>query len=244
VLAQPGATIDLTVAPGTKGATKFLFGVVSAKKFKPTQARRTIAARIVVTRAAQVAAVLYSPRGARLYSWHFQVKAGKSIVKLRLPAQVRRPGVYAIRWLARSGADTVTRTLRIRLVARAGGLARLSPNGGPIEVVLAGSSIPSGLSVGAGARKPKVVSVDGVEAAFNLAGSGSGDVQVMIVDVDQFGVAFVRDLHMVFPSMKIVALSRDPKLLAAALKAGATVALPSSTPSPTLAAVVAKLLRG
>jgi DNA-binding NarL/FixJ family response regulator len=110
--------------------------------------------------------------------------------------------------------------------------------------VLAGSSIPSGLSVGAGARKPKVVSVDGVEAAFNLAGSGSGDVQVMIVDVDQFGVAFVRDLHMVFPSMKIVALSRDPKLLAAALKAGATVALPSSTPSPTLAAVVAKLLRG
>jgi hypothetical protein len=242
VLAQAGATIDLTVAPGTRGATKFVFGVVSAKRFKPTAVRRTIAARIVVTRAAQVAAVLYSPRGARLYTWRFKVKAGKSIVKLRLPAQVKRAGVYAIRWAARSGSDTATRTIRIRLVASVGGLAGIGPSMGPVEVVLAGSSIPSGLTVGTGSRRPKVVAVEGVEDAFNLAGSGSGDVQVMIVDVDQFGVGFVRDLHMVFPSMKIVALSRDPKLLAAALKAGATVALPSSTPSPTLAAVVAKLL--
>jgi hypothetical protein len=243
VLAEPGAAIDLTVAPGTKGATKFVLSVVSAKKFKPTAVRRTIAARVVVTRAAQVSAVLYSPRGARLYTWRFKVKAGKSIVKLRLPAQVRRAGVYAIRWTARSGADTATRTIRIRLVASSGGVATLGPNTGPVEVVLAGTSIPSGLTVGTGSRQPKVVSVEGVEDAFNLAGSGSGDVQVIIVDVDQFGVGFVRDLHIVFPSMKIVALSRDPKLLAAALKAGATVALPSSTPSPTLAAVVARLLR-
>jgi len=113
---------------------------------------------------------------------------------------------------------------------------------GPVEVVLAGSSIPSSLTVGSGSKKPKVVTVEGVDDAFDLAGSGAGDVQVMIVDVDQFGIGFVRDLHTVFPTMKIVALSKDPKLLAAALKAGAAVALPSSTPSPTLAAVVAKLL--
>jgi DNA-binding NarL/FixJ family response regulator len=134
--------------------------------------------------------------------------------------------------------------LRVRLVGSGNGLSNGSPAGGPIEVVLAGSQIPQDLSVGSGAKKPKVVSAEGIDDAFDLAGSGSGDVQVMIVDVDQFGVAFVRDLHIVFPSMKIVVLSRDPKRLVAALKAGATVALPSSTPSPTLAAVVARLLRG
>ena len=56
------------------------------------------------------------------------------------------------------------------------------------------------------------------------------------------GASFVHDLHVVFPNMRIVALSKSPKLLAAALKAGASVALPSSTPSPTLAAVIARLL--
>jgi hypothetical protein len=243
VLAQPGTTIDLTVAPGTSGAPKFVFRVVSAKKFKPTARRRTFAARVVVTRAARIAAVLYSPHGARLYTWRFPVRAGKSIVRLRLPAQVRRPGSYAIRWSARSGTDTVTRTVRIRLVASGKGLPTVSPTTGPVEVVLAGSQIPQNLSVGSGSRKPKVVSANDVDKAFDLAGAGSGDVQVMVVDVDEFGIGFVRDLHVVFPSMKIVALSRDPKLLVAALKAGATVALPSSTPSPTLAAVIAKLLR-
>jgi hypothetical protein len=244
VLAQPGTPIDLTVAPGTSGATKFVFAVVSAKKFKPTAQRRTFAARVVVTRAARITAVLYSPRGSRLYTWRFAVKAGKSIVRLRLPAQVRRPGAYAVRWRARSGTDAVTRTVRIRLVASGKGLPTISPTTGPLEVVLAGSQIPQNLAVGAGSKKPKVLSAEGVDNAFDLAGAGSGDVQVMVVDVDEFGIAFVRDLHMVFPSMKIVALSRDPKLLAAALKAGASVALPTSTPSPTLAAVIAKLLRG
>jgi hypothetical protein len=241
VLAQPGSSIDLTVAPGTN-ATKFLFRVVSAKTFKPTPRRRTFAARVVVTRAARITAVLFSPRGIRLSTWRFAAKAGKSIVKLRIPAQVRRPGLYAIRWTAHSGTDVVTRTIRIRFVASAKGLPTASPASGPIEVVLAGSKLPLDLSIDTGSRKPKVVSADDVDSAFDLAGSGAVDVQVMVVDVDQFGVGFVRDLHAVFPGMKSVALSRDPKLLAAALKAGATVALPASTPSPTLAAVIAKLL--
>jgi DNA-binding NarL/FixJ family response regulator len=110
-----------------------------------------------------------------------------------------------------------------------------------VEVVLAGWGIPP-VNV-SGKKKAKVVSADGVDTAFDLAGTGAGDVQVMVVDVDEFGVGFVRDLHAVFPGMKIVALSKNPKLLAAALKAGATVALPSSTPSPTLAAIIARLLK-
>jgi len=241
-LASAGDAIDLTVAPGTIAAhTKFLFGVVSAKKFKPTRKRRMLAARLLLTRSAHVGAMLFSPRGVKLYTWRFSTRAGRSIVRLRLPLQLRRSGRYAIRWTARAGSETVTKTIRIRLVTTASGLPFVSATSGPVEVVLAGSQIPP-VSVG-GRRKPKVVTAGGMDNAFDLAGTGTGDVQVMVVDVDQFGVTFVHDLHVVFPNMKIVALSRNPKLLAAALRAGATIALSGSTPSPTLAAVIARLLK-
>ena len=147
--------------------------------------------------------------------------------------------MYVFRWTARSRTDTVSKTLHVRLVAR--GVPFALSSSGPVEVVLAGPGIPP-VTVG-GKRKPKVLSADGVDNAFDIAGTGSGDVQVMVVDVDQFGVSFVHDLHTVFPTMKIVALSTNPKLLAAALKSGASVALPSSTPSPTLATVIARLLK-
>jgi hypothetical protein len=239
--AGEGDAIDLTVAPGTIAAyTKFLFGVVSAKKVALTAKHRALAVRILLTRTARVNGVLFSPSGVKLYTWRFSSRAGRSIVKLRLPSQVRRSGRYAIRWTARSHGETLTKTIRVRLIASGHGLPSVRPSTGPVEVVLAGSQIPQ-VSVG-GKKKPKVVTADGVDNAFDLAGTGAGDVQVMVVDVDQFGVSFIRDLHTVFPSMKIIALSKSPKVLAAALKAGATVALPRSIPNSVLAAVVTRLL--
>ena len=68
-------------------------------------------------------------------------------------------------------------------------------------------------------------------------------MQVIVVDVDEFGVGFVRDLHTVFPQLRIVALSKSSTTLAAALRNGATVALPRSTAPATLAKVIAKLLK-
>ena len=65
----------------------------------------------------------------------------------------------------------------------------------------------------------------------------------MVVDVDQFGARFIRDLHTVFPSLKMVVLSRSPKTLAKSLKAGATIGLPSSVPNSVLAAVISRLLK-
>jgi DNA-binding NarL/FixJ family response regulator len=65
----------------------------------------------------------------------------------------------------------------------------------------------------------------------------------MVVDVDQFGLSFVRDLHTVFPSLRMVVLSRDPKVLARASKVGATIVLPRSIPNSVLAAAVSRLLK-
>jgi hypothetical protein len=239
VLAEHGATIDLTVAGGTSGpAAKLVFGVVSAPTAKVTQP--TIAARVKLTRAARLTAVLYSPRNLKLYTWRFALHAGQSIVKLRLPSQVRRPGLYRIRWTATSGRDTVTRTAKLRLVGSSKGLGPVvDPRAPRVEVVLAGD----GLKRGTAPKGTKVVAVAGADAAFDLAGASNANVQVIVVDVDQFGVGFVRDLHTVFPSLKIVALSNSSARLAAAMRAGATVALPRSTPPATLAKVVRRLLK-
>jgi DNA-binding NarL/FixJ family response regulator len=68
-------------------------------------------------------------------------------------------------------------------------------------------------------------------------------VRVVVVDVDEFGVSVVHDLHVVFPSVKIVALAAGPRTMAAALKAGATVVLPRSTPPATLAKVIQRLTK-
>jgi hypothetical protein len=232
VLAEEGSAIDVTVVPGGAGLTRFVFKVHTAPKFKPAT-RRTIAARISVTRAARVTAELYSPRGDKLYTYRFSVKAGRSIVKLRIPHQVRRPGVYTMRWKARAGRDTVSRRITIRLV----GPGALVASASPIEVVLAGHA-----TRGVRLRRPRVVSAPGVEPTFDAAASRARDVRVIVVDVDEFGVQFIRDLHTVFPSVRIVALSVSPRKLASALKAGAAIALPRSTPPATLAKVIQRLL--
>ena len=130
VLAEEGGSIDLIVSQGGAG-TRLAFKVVTAPKIKPAK-RRSIGARVMVTRASRVTAQLFSPRRVKLYTWRFSVKAGRTIVKLRLPRQVRRTGVYTMRWTARSGRETVARKLTIRLVrARARSTQ-------PVQVLLAG----------------------------------------------------------------------------------------------------------
>jgi hypothetical protein len=112
-LAEPGEAINIVAAPGA-GATKFVFMVVGTKT-----ARRTIGARVSVSRAATVATTLYGPRGMKLASWKLKVRAGRTNVKLRIPAQVRRAGRYSMKWTATSAGARITRTTHFRPVARA-----------------------------------------------------------------------------------------------------------------------------
>ena len=65
---------------------------------------------------------------------------------------------------------------------------------------------------------------------------------MIVIDVDAFGLGLVRDLHTVFPSVRIVALASTPRLLAGSLTAGAVIALPRATPPATLARVIERLL--
>jgi hypothetical protein len=237
VLAEEGSAIDLTVASGGAGFTRLVLRVHTAPKFEPS-VRKKIAARVSVTRAARVTAELFSPRGVKIYTWRFSVKAGRSIVKLNVPRQVRRAGVYSMRWTARAGRDTVSRRITLRMLAARGTLARTVE---PIEVVLAGDA-SRGARTKLPKRKPKVFLATGIEPTFDEAANRRTDTRVIVVDADEFGIGLIRDLHTVFPSVKIVALSSSPRMLARAMKAGAAVALPRSTPPATLARVIQRLL--
>jgi hypothetical protein len=192
-----------------------------------------MAARVLVTRAAQVTAQLISPRHVRLYTWHYKVRAGRTILKLRIPRQVRRPGIYTLRWTARAGRETATRTVRFRLVG-------VRPPLQKMEIVLAGTAAKG---VGGSLGKQKVTVVTSADPAFDAAANRNRDVRVIVVDADELGVSTVHDLHVVFPSVKIVALAAGPKTMAAALKAGATVVLPRTTPPATLAKIIQRLAK-
>ena len=211
VLAEEGGSIDLIVSQGGAG-TRLAFKVVTAPKIKPAK-RRSIGARVMVTRASRVTAQLFSPRRVKLYTWRFSVKAGRTIVRLRLPRQVRRTGVYTMRWTARSGRETVARKLTIRLVRTR---ARSTQ---PVQVLLAGGAATS-IRGNFTLRKGRVVSSASIEPTFDAAANRRTDVHVIVVDVDQFGVGLISDLHAVFPSAKLVALTSSPKQMVNSLRAG------------------------
>ncbi len=232
-LAEEGAAINVTVSPGG-GLTRFVLKVTTAPRVKPA-VRKNVAARVSLTRASRVTAELYSPSRVRLYSWRFSLKAGSSIVKLHLPHQVRRSGLYTMRWTARSGRESISRTITIRLVGARSVIAL------PARVLLVGPAT-RGIGGALTAQKPSLISASGIEPTFDAAASRRTDVRVILVDVDAFGVALIRDLHMVFPSLKIVALTSGPKQMATSLKAGAVVAIPRSTPPATLGRLIQKLL--
>ena len=113
------SAVDLVVARNTTAPqTRLSFSVAGSKRIKLKKTTATaIAVRIKVSKRAQVTATLRGAKNRRLHTWTLRVKAGANAVKLRLPAKIR-PGAYKLTWVARSGTETVRRTIRFVLVAR------------------------------------------------------------------------------------------------------------------------------
>ena len=91
---------------------------------------------------------------------------------------------------------------------------------------------------GSGAR---VVATANPDETFALVASGARDVGIVVVDVDAYGVGFVRDLRTVFPTLRMIAISRRAALRAQAVRAGAVLALPRNVTAAQLAKAIAKL---
>jgi hypothetical protein len=244
VMAEIGSAVDVEVSTGkgdsaaTPAGTKLAFNVVSTKRFA-WQQRSYLGARVKVTRAATLTVRLAGQGGVRLYTWRLKVKAGATILKLPMPREVRRPGLYRLEWVAVAGTETVKRSAQVRIVARPGGGGTSKRR---VDVVLAGSNLKDLERGFDPARQRAIAADDG--AAFDVTGDPRTDVKVIIVDADEYGLSLVHDLRTVFPSIVIVALSNDSGRLSRAVTAGATIALPKTTSPAQLAKIVTRLARG
>jgi hypothetical protein len=233
--------VDVVVAAGGAVGTKFGFRVSNASTFSWRKGDK-LAARIHSTRAARVTATLLHPRWTRLYRWRFRVNPGVSLVTLHMPRQVRRPGTYWLTWVAESGAAKLTRTTRVRIVSAGERLGRVvHPPEQTVEVVLAGDDIGKDVALGVGGRGVRVVSAT-ADGVFALAAE-AGVERVVVVDVDQYDVQLVRDLHTLFPALPIVAIAASADARVASLRAGAKAALSSSVPDSEIARTIARLIR-
>ena len=79
------------------------------------------------------------------------------------------------------------------------------------------------------------------DGAFALAANRG--VLVVVVDVDRHGQALVRDLNVVFPTLRLLALASRAADLHAATRAGADAAVPRSASSTRIARIVRRLAR-
>jgi hypothetical protein len=239
VLASVGSKVDLELGePGTP-QTRLVFGVVGTKVYAPA-IRRFIALRLQATRQAQVTAALLSPRGQRVYRWRFPLRAGTVIRKLTMPPSVRTPGRYRLVFTVLSGSESVKKTIVVQVVGKRGAAVR--PGRRQVEAVLTGgSSISRDVAASVGNNLRVTAALD--EDTWTLTGAADRNVQVVLVDVDRFGLQLIRDLRLVFPSIRILALTNDPRRLAQAVRAGATIAVPRSTPPRDIAKLLVQLAK-
>jgi hypothetical protein len=220
--------------------TQLVFSVASSKTVT-LKKRTTIAARVKVSKPATLTAMLSGSGKQRLYTWKARhLKPGANVVKLTLPKQIRRPGTYTLTWIARAGAETVSRTVRVKLVGKK--VTRVKASRGQIEVILAGEQRPKNVVQSAltGTRARVVAQAD-LDQTFALAASGVHDIKIVVVDVDSHGVGFVSDLRTVFPSIRVIAIATQPADRLRALRAGAVQALPRNTTSRQLAKAIAAI---
>ena len=237
LMAPLGSKIDLELGAPTTPPARLGFDVVTTKRYAPA-ASKSIALRLKTTRAATVTTTLISPKGKRAYRWRFLAKAGISIKRLTMPPSVKKTGRYRLAFAVESGREKAKKSIVLQIVKKT---AKPVQPKKPLQIVLAstgnnGKEIERGLDKGM-----EVLPAAVGEDAWTLTGASNRNVEVIVVDVDRFGLQLIRDLRLVFPTVRILGLTNDPRRLVQAVRAGATIAVPRSTPPKDLAKLIKRL---
>jgi hypothetical protein len=237
LMAPMGSKIDLELGTPTAPQARLVFDVVATKRYAPA-ASKSIALRLKTTRAATVTATLIDPHGKRAYRWRFLAKAGITIKRLTMPPSVKKTGRYRLVFSVESGRESAKKSIVVQIVKKT---AKPVQAKRPLQIVLAttgnnGKEIERDLSKGM-----EVLPAAVGEDAWTLTGASSKNVEVIVVDVDRYGLQLIRDLRLVFPTVRILALTNDPRRLGQAVRAGATIAVPRSTPPKDLAKLIQRL---
>jgi DNA-binding NarL/FixJ family response regulator len=108
-----------------------------------------------------------------------------------------------------------------------------------IEIVLAGEQpAKDALRTGLSGTGTRVVATATPDQTFALTASAARNIGVVVIDVDAYGLGFVADLRTVFPSVRLIAIAREPATRTLAVRAGAVLALPRETPVRQLAKAI------
>ena len=224
--AAPGSAIPLQLAGGGSVVpTKCGFGLIGTGRL-PLAQRKFIGVRFASNNASTFTVTLLNKKHKALKTWHFSFRAGIGIRKLYLPAKARHVGWYSLRWSAVSGTTVLHRTFGLQIVKSIHSLLPRSKK--PVYVVMAGTGLPQ---LPAGTKQVARLVAASDLATWSFTADPKRSPQVIVVDVDQYGVRLVHNLHLVFPMVKIIAVSSHPSQLVRAKRFGATVVL-SKTSSP------------
>ena len=238
-LATPGSAVPLQLAGG--GATvqpKWGFGLIGTGRL-PLAQRKFIGVRFASNNPSTFTVTLLTKKHKALKTWHFQFRAGIGIRKLYLPKKARHTGWYSLRWTAVSGSVVLHRTYGLQIVKSIH--TPLPKSTKPVDVVMAGAGLPTHLPPGTKQAARVVAGSD--SSAWSFTADPKRNTQVVVVDVDQYGVRMVHNLHLVFPTLKLIAVSSKPSQLARAKKFGATIVLPKSAGSVKIVKAVSQLAK-
>jgi hypothetical protein len=189
--------------------------------------------RVQVNMSSEIDASL--SKGAHVAAkWSRAVKAGTWILRYQLPAGLA-PGSYTLDVTATTSNER--RASTIRLTIQHGRVVL----GGKVHVLVVGDRSRDTLAVKV-PRAKATVTVTPDSKVWDTT-YWSRNVAVVVVDVDRQGLAMVHNLHTVFPSVRIVAVTKSPGKVVDARRFGASaVVLAGPATSRLVSATVASLL--
>jgi len=227
--APVGSAVSFTLSTAVR--TPLAMHVVGTRRLN-LATRDYAAVRVQVNLGATIDASL-AANGRNLATWTRTVKPGTWILRYTLPAGLA-PGAYKLNVSARTATDRRAATIRLELKhgqVLLGGKARV--------LVVGGSSHRATLALHVPKAKVMVTPDTKVwDTTF-----WSRNVAVVVVDLDRQGLALVHNLHTVFPSVRIVAVTKNPAKVVQARRFGASaVVLSGRATSQLVSATISALL--
>jgi hypothetical protein len=224
-----GSTIDLTLSQVLRAP--LALHVVGSKRIN-LLTRHYTAVRVQVNLSATITATL-TKNGAVVTSWTRNVKPGTWILRYALPVRMA-PGDYKLTVAGQTSTDRQASTIRLHVK---NGQILL---GGKARVLVVGDGTKKG-SLDLSVPKAKVM-VTPETKVFDTT-FWSRNVAVVVVNLDKQGIAIVHNLHTIFPSVRIVAVTKYPAKVEKARRFGASAVVLGGNATPQIVSgVVSSLL--
>jgi Zn-dependent alcohol dehydrogenase len=154
--------------------------------------------------------------------WHRNVKRGAWIIRYRLPKQIKG-GHYKLTVEAKT--TTQRRAATIRTQIKHGKIALT----GRKRVIVVNDGVSPKMTLGV--QSSKLVS----SAPANVYHTAfwTRNVSVIVINIDRQGMTLVHNLHIVFPDLKIVAVTKHRQKIVKARRFGASAVVVGTVKSAT-----------